>query len=912
MNRSSANRRKPMRVDIWLAVIAIAVLLCARWLGMSAWKVYDSDHGAAIAAIREEADRLDNDILRVTMPAVHRGQMIALASGTHEALLTGDRDLLTSTCNRMITNATEIDAVALFNPAGEIVAINTVYADGTPIEKNRVDAIMAMSFDSREIIQSCRTNTAETEVLEYQTTCDITPAFFDSSGLSIAHSIPVHSDTGELLGIISTRMRFERLTDIVKSREFAGGDAIFTFITDSGGFFDEQVNAGEEPPIPLEVVRSALDSRGNGLENISLSISKDYVLSLSEFSHLETLDSGGIFACVSVPRSWLLKHQRYEMIAAVSSPMVLLVALMLGGLGRYHTSKVLTEAKARRVVTDRLELALSGSQDAIFDWDLGRDHIYFAPRWAELLRCAHDEVGDSFAAIFQRIASSDIRRVEDEVGLFIQQAGDSIELEFRLMGNDGGVLWVLLRAAASRGKDGIAHRISGSVADISSLKSVEEQMRRMLNLDQLTGLVSRSRFIEQLEHAYVRCHRSGIQCAVLFIDFDRFKVINDTLGHNVGDELLQSIAKRLRANTIESDIVARFGGDEFVILLNSIGEDRPAIDVAEELVRACAEPHLLHGHHLVSTASIGLVHSDHATDGPSGMLRDADAAMYQAKENGKGRVVEFDEVMHQASLDRFELEEDLRRAEIDNQLSLHYQPIVHLESGIAVGAEALLRWEHPQKGFISPAEFIPIAEETNQIYALGKWVITSACRQVNHWKRSGVIDNNFRVSINLSKVQLTTPGFADELCKALSDAGLEPSELKLEVTETTIVDNRSGVAQVLRDLQSLGFVVMMDDFGTGHSSLSGLHALPINELKIDQSFIQTERANKQLIAITSSIVNLAENLELCTVGEGVESADDVVLLHDLGCILGQGFYFSKPLCADDFQRWMSSRIRKAA
>ncbi|MFK7760392.1 MAG: putative bifunctional diguanylate cyclase/phosphodiesterase [Phycisphaerales bacterium] len=699
---------------------------------------------------------------------------------------------------------------------------------------------------------------------------------------------------------------------IIQDREFAEGNAEFMFVTDSGGYFDESVNAGSEPPIPFQVIGDAIAKTKGDSNRTSISLSENHVLTLSKFTELETLESGGIYSCVSVPRSWFDEQQRDQMFAAATPAGVLAVVFLLSGLGRYHTTRVLKEAESKIVIAERLELALTGSQDAIFDWDLEQDTIYFAPKWADLLRCDVEDIGDSFETILNRVASRDFHQVESGMSSFIKEGADSIEMEFRLMANDGSVHWVLLRAAANR-TDRVANRIFGSVADITSLKAVEEKMRQMLHHDQLTGLASRSKFIEELGYAYTRSHHSDAQCAVLFLDFDRFKLVNDTLGHNIGDELLKSIAQRLESFTESSDTVARFGGDEFVILLNKIDENRNAGAVAGDILRACAEPHVIHGHRLISTASIGLICSNRSCDGPNGMLRDADAAMYQAKSNGRGCVVEFDEAMYRATLKRFELEEDLRDAVEDNQFSLFYQPIMDLEFGNPIGAEALIRWNHPERGMISPADFIPIAEETNQIYSLGGWVIHEACRQVSEWKRAGVIHGDFRVSINLSKIQLATPGFVEDLCSAVSQANLQPSELKLEVTETTIVDNRSDIASVLKTLQSLGFVIMMDDFGTGHSSLSGLHALPIDELKIDQSFIHAKNADRNLIAITSSIVNLAKNLNLRTVGEGIETADDATLLKDLGCMYGQGYYFARPLQANDFVDWLSQRsLKKAA
>ncbi|WP_428389119.1 EAL domain-containing protein [Mucisphaera sp.] len=571
-----------------------------------------------------------------------------------------------------------------------------------------------------------------------------------------------------------------------------------------------------------------------------------------------------------------------------------------------HLAETLTAAH------ERFELALAGSRDAIFDWDVAGESIYFAPRWTALLGCSEADLGTTIGTLLQRVASTDVRRVEEAINAFVSGGGSSIELEFGLMTDEGDVLWVLLRAAARRGAHGEALRVSGSVADITRLKKTEDRMRSLVQQDQLTGLASRSRFIECLEHALSRRQRTGKHCAVLFLDFDRFKVVNDTLGHEVGDGLLRSIAERLRSNTREIDIQARLGGDEFVILLEGLDTPASARPLADKLLKLCAEPHHVGGHRLVSTASIGLVTTERGSSGALEMLRDADAAMYQAKAGGRGCVVEFDEGMYRTSLDRYALEQDLREAVAKDQLRLYYQPIVDLQTGRVVSAEALIRWTHPERGVVSPGEFIPIAEESNQMEELGTWIYTEACRQLVAWKQSGVLPEGFAVSINLSKVQLLSPGFVERLSACIREWGIAPGELKLEVTETTVVDNRAGVAEILKELQGLGFTVMMDDFGTGHSSLSGLHQLPIDELKIDQSFIRSAERSRDLIAITTSIVTLAGHLSLRTVGEGIETAEHLALLQDLGCMYGQGYYFSKPLPAETFASWVAGQERAEA
>ena len=549
----------------------------------------------------------------------------------------------------------------------------------------------------------------------------------------------------------------------------------------------------------------------------------------------------------------------------------------------------------------RFEHAIEGSRDAIFDWDIESGSVYFSPRWLELLKIDEAALGSSIPDLLFHTAPEDAERVNRELEKFVASSDDRFESEFQLVDGKDQIVWVMMRAFASRDVAGAAVRVAGSVADITALKEAQEAMRRLVQQDQLTGLASRSRLTERLEHAVTRARRNRNHCGVLFFDFDRFKVVNDSLGHDVGDELLCSIAERMRENLREVDTPARFGGDEFVVLLEDIDGAASAKLVADKLLGVFNEPHQIQGHSLISTASIGVVTSEHADSTGLELLGYADAAMYEAKRRGRACVVEFDQAMYDAQQQRAELEEELLSALPDEQLEVYFQPIVDLESGSIVSCEALLRWQHPTKGFVSPAVFIPIAEESKQIVQIGEWVIEESCRRLSDWLARGIVGEDFAVSVNASKVQLLTPGFEEMLIGHINAHGLPRSAIKVEVTETTIVDNRSDIGQVLHSLREQSIIIMMDDFGTGHSSLSVLHNLPIDELKIDQSFIRHADKNRELVAITSSIVTLAEHLSLKTIGEGIESPHHITLLQTLGCTYGQGYYWSKPLPAAEVE-----------
>ena len=552
---------------------------------------------------------------------------------------------------------------------------------------------------------------------------------------------------------------------------------------------------------------------------------------------------------------------------------------------------------------ERFELALEGSRDAIFDWDIQAGQIHLSPRWRELLDDPDLDLLASRTSMLGHIASKDIHRVKRALMRFIVSKNSQFELEFQMMTKGGKTVWVLLRAVAVRDESGAATRLSGSIADFTSMKEAEEELKRLVQQDTLTGLASRSRFIDALDRAFSRSKRNNKIIAVLFFDFDRFKAVNDSLGHDAGDELLCSIAERLEANIRDVDTAARFGGDEFVILLEDLPDTETAKAVADKLLKACAKPHAVRGHKLVSTASIGLVTNETTRGGPPELLRFADAAMYEAKRRGRNCVIEFDRDMFNEQLDRLALEDDLQNAAANGELKVVYQSIVDLQNGSIVAAEALLRWHHPKRGPIPPDLFIPIAEESSQIVAVGGWALECACRQLADWRRRGVVDDAFAIS----KTQILMPGFVDFVTGQIDRYKLTRQCVKLEVTETTVVDNRADIGDVLQKLRDAGIRVMMDDFGTGHSSLSGLHMLPIDELKIDRTFIRSAGDNTDLIAITSSIVTLADHLSLLTIGEGIESPEHVALLQSMGCNYGQGYLFSRPLPSDEFESMMLDR-----
>ncbi|MDP9348672.1 MAG: EAL domain-containing protein [Gemmatimonadota bacterium] len=430
--------------------------------------------------------------------------------------------------------------------------------------------------------------------------------------------------------------------------------------------------------------------------------------------------------------------------------------------------------------------------------------------------------------------------------------------------------------------------------DITGRRDVEEQLRHDALHDPLTGLPNRHLFMERLARAILHAReREDYLFAVLFLDLDRFKVVNDSLGHHVGDDLLAVVARRLAGCLRPEDTVSRFGGDEFAILLTDI-TGAAAARVAERILGEISAPINLQGYDVFTSASIGIALSSSAYGRPEYLVRNADMAMYRAKAAGKRRVEVFDRAMHAQVLLRLQQETDLRRALQRDELRLFYQPIVDLGSGRIDGVEALVRWEHPDRGWIPPGDFIPTAEETGLIHGIGQWVLEEACRTLQRWRDGRPLT----VSVNLSGRQLAQPDLVEQVARTLRDTGADPRGLKLEVTESVVVENPESAAETLRSFRALGIEMYMDDFGTGYSSLSYLHRLPLDALKIDRSFVSRIGVDPEGTVVVRTIATLAHSLGLSVVAEGVETPEQLRILRELGCEYAQGYLFSRPVDAE--------------
>ncbi len=447
-------------------------------------------------------------------------------------------------------------------------------------------------------------------------------------------------------------------------------------------------------------------------------------------------------------------------------------------------------------------------------------------------------------------------------------------------------------------------------ADISEQRITEDKLRHAAYHDALTGLPNRKLLIEHLEQAVHRSKRiKDYRFAVLFLDFDRFKIINDSLGHDAGDQLLMKITERLRENLRDLDTTARLGdshlpsrlgGDEFVVLLEGIKDDRSAAIVAQRLLDTFNVPYEISGHEVTSTASIGIVVSDPRYTKPDDILRDADTAMYSAKTTGKAKYVVFDEAMHKTIVEQLTLENELRAAVEAEAFGVVYEPIVCLQTGRLKGLEALIRWPHPRRGEVSPGEFIELAEELGLIAPIGRWILREACRTFVGWRRDHPDSAPDFINVNVSRSQLRDPGLIGQVNAIMLETGIKPGMLRLEITESMVMDDLDEMAKVLHQLKDLGVILAMDDFGTGHSSLTCLHRFPLNVLKIDRSFINSVgRKERHYGAILYAVIELAKNLDMAVIAEGIENANQLALLQGLGCQYGQGYLFSEPVAAKD-------------
>ncbi len=578
----------------------------------------------------------------------------------------------------------------------------------------------------------------------------------------------------------------------------------------------------------------------------------------------------------------------------VSKPLdfPVVLARIRNQVGRKRAEETLRESEAR------FSLAMRGANDGLWDWNLITNEMYYSPRWKSMLGYEEDEITHTPGEWLERIVPEDRERVRTAISSHLAGETDHFECEHRIVHRDTSRRWMLSRGLAVFNRDGEPTRMAGSLTDVTIRKVA----------DPVTGLPNRVLFLDRLGRAIERNKRrsSGL-FAVLLLDLDRFKMINDSLGYAAGDQLLVTVSSRLeeslRAEDLvvrygESQALARLGGDEFAILLEDLARASDATHIATRIQETMKQPFGLEGHEIYATVSIGIALSSTGYESPDDVVRDAEIAMHRAKAHGKACHEIFDSQMHVRAMARLQVETELHQALEKQEFLLCYQPIVHLDTGCIHGFEALIRWQKPGQGFMSPAQFIPIAEETGLIIPLGGWVLNEACHQMRLWQEQFPHHGPLQMSVNLSSKEFLQPNLVAKIDQVLKRTGLSAECLKLEITESVIMDNASEAATMLDQLRALGAQISIDDFGTGYCSLSYLHTFPLDVLKVDRSFVSRMTDAPTNAKIVRTIVVLAHNLGLEVIAEGVETAADAEQLSELGCEYGQGYYFARPLTAE--------------
>ena len=578
----------------------------------------------------------------------------------------------------------------------------------------------------------------------------------------------------------------------------------------------------------------------------------------------------------------------------------------------YRANADLSPPKARQAEQHRAANATRESEErfrSAFDYAaIGMAIVSSEGRWLQVNRSLCDILGyrenELLGSDFLKVTHpDDLGTALSNIRQLLKGLIPTYQMEKRYLHKDGHEVWVNWSVSLARDAYSKSVHLIFQIQDITNRKQAEQQLHHDAFHDALTGLPNRALFMDHLKLAIARAKRNPEQrYAVLYLDLDRFKIINDSLGHMIGDQLLIGIARRLEKCLRPGDTVARLGGDEFVILVEDISAENEMIVIAERIQKELRLPFNLSGREVFTTVSLGIAPSAATYEQAEEILRDDDTAMYRAKTGGKARHEVFDREMHARAMNLLQLETDLRRAIERQEFFIQYQPIVGLEDFSLRGFEALVRWQHPERGFISPIDFIPVAEETGLIVHIGEFVLRESCTQMQRWQKMFPSDPPLFISVNLSGRQFAQHDLINEVAYILNETKIEPHTLKLEITESVVMENIETATEMLRQLRALGVQLSIDDFGTGYSSLSYLHRFPIDTLKIDRSFVTRMSENNENMEIVRTIVMLAQNLGMDVVAEGVETNEQLALLRKLGCENGQGYFFSKPVHTDGAEK----------
>jgi diguanylate cyclase (GGDEF)-like protein/PAS domain S-box-containing protein len=600
------------------------------------------------------------------------------------------------------------------------------------------------------------------------------------------------------------------------------------------------------------------------------------------------------------------------LVAAAVNYVGLSLAITLGALAALAAFAVGSRLRGKGREDEAREKGAADTADrfrSAFDYAaIGMALVSTEGRWLQVNRSLCQILGytekELLAKDFLAVTHpDDLPTALSNIGQLLKGRIHASQMEKRYINKHGHEVWVHWSVSMVRDQYSKSVHLIFQIQDITDRKLAEQQLHHDAFHDALTGLPNRALFMDHLKLAVARSLRRDKEMfAVLYLDLDRFKIINDSLGHTIGDQLLVGIADRLQKNLRPGDTVARLGGDEFTILIEDITEEKEAVQVAERIQKELSVPFTLSGREVFTTVSMGIAPSSTGYERAEDILRDADTAMYRAKSLGKARYEIFDKAMHARAINILQMETDMRRALEREEFLLYYQPIVSLEDFRLRGFEALVRWQHPERGFISPIDFIPVAEETGMIIPLGEWVLHEACRQMNRWQTSFPLDHPLFISVNLSSKQFSQNTLITAISDILKGTGVRPQSVKLEITESVVMENIETATGMLRELRDIGVQLAIDDFGTGYSSLSYLHRFPIDTLKIDRSFVTRMTDNTENAEIVRTIVVLAQNLGMDVVAEGVETNEQLALLQKLGCENGQGYYFSKPVPSDSAEK----------
>ena len=633
-----------------------------------------------------------------------------------------------------------------------------------------------------------------------------------------------------------------------------------------------------------------------------------YAYSDSRFFHVSS-GTTALIASVAAAAGWGAAA------GALITCAFVLVALYAGFVHRRFTTSVRNEILEREIgleeraqaheneeirVENVARRTLRTENDTFWYWDIDANKLHLSDAWAEMLGCEVSDDGIDPEEWFSRIHPYYLAGFKEELSAHLYGETEQFESEYRIKHHGGTYLWALVRARAYRNAAGRATILSGSHTDITCVVDVEKRVLEDAFLDRLTGLPNRQAFFVRLNRAFEQLRNGEARLfAVIFLDLDRFKVINDSLGHLAGDQLLAAAAARLKSarRKLGADIVARFGGDEFVALLEDLRSPEEALKVAETFRAELSRSFRVGEHDVLSGTSIGVAFSDHRIEHSEDLLRNADTAMYRAKSERKGGVCVFNSEMHAEAAKLMTLQNELGKAVENGELVVHYQPLVKLSNATIVGAEALVRWRRSNGEIVSPAEFIPLAEETGLINDIGDWVLQEACRQNASWQSRGL--HPIRIAVNISACQMQQSGFPESVERALEATGLDARWLELELTETALMKDLEGARRTMEKLKQVGVEFSIDDFGTGYSSLGYLHRFAFDCLKMDKSFVAGLTIDEKSASVAKGLISLAHNLNLRVTAEGVESHDQLEFLRAHGCDQVQGYLFSRPIAANE-------------